>query len=160
MGGFADDMCCLLVLDSVTSTPQWIRQPRPRVYLKEGTYHTRLFRGPSTNDMKKEQSYPLLAHSSHHPLLPPPRRPLTGPTPPKFIGNAANQYKLRRYIDVTNTAGSGIYGVTNTLMTVAQLNSEFRPYYQVNANYMYCHDYTVIKLNHLFESLNKMGKTI
>jgi hypothetical protein len=28
-------ICCLLVLDSVTSTPQWIRQPRPRVYLKE-----------------------------------------------------------------------------------------------------------------------------
>ena len=23
-------MCCLLVLDSVTSTPQWIRKPRPR----------------------------------------------------------------------------------------------------------------------------------
>jgi hypothetical protein len=46
-------MCCLLVLDSVTSTPQCIRQPRPRVYLKEGTYHTRLFRRPSTNDMKK-----------------------------------------------------------------------------------------------------------
>jgi len=23
------------------------------VYLKEGTYHTRLFRGPSTNGMKK-----------------------------------------------------------------------------------------------------------
>jgi hypothetical protein len=30
------DLCCLLVLDSVTSTPQWIRQPRPRVCLKEG----------------------------------------------------------------------------------------------------------------------------
>ena len=43
-------MCCLLVLDSVISTPQWIRQPRPRVYSEEGTYHTRLFRGPSTND--------------------------------------------------------------------------------------------------------------
>ena len=26
-----DNMCCLLVLDSVTSTPQWIRQPKPRV---------------------------------------------------------------------------------------------------------------------------------
>ena len=57
-GGSADGgdkmmMCSLLVLDSVTSTPQWIRQPRPRVYLKEGTYHTRLFRGNSTNDMKK-----------------------------------------------------------------------------------------------------------
>jgi hypothetical protein len=23
------------------------------IYLEEGTYHTRLFRGPSTNDMKK-----------------------------------------------------------------------------------------------------------
>jgi hypothetical protein len=47
----SDGMCCLLVLDSVTSTPQWIHQPRMCVYLKEGTYHTRLFRGPSTNDM-------------------------------------------------------------------------------------------------------------
>jgi hypothetical protein len=45
-------MFCLLVLDSVTSTPQWLRQPRPRVYFKKG--HTRLFRGPSTNDMKKQ----------------------------------------------------------------------------------------------------------
>jgi hypothetical protein len=23
-------VCCLLVLDSVTSTPQWLRQPKPR----------------------------------------------------------------------------------------------------------------------------------
>jgi hypothetical protein len=34
-------------------TGNYSRQPRPCVYLKEGTYHTRLFRGPSTNDMKK-----------------------------------------------------------------------------------------------------------
>ena len=46
-------MFCLLVLASVTSTPQWIRQPRPHVYLKEGTCRTRLFRRPGTNDMKK-----------------------------------------------------------------------------------------------------------
>jgi len=46
-------MCGLLLLGSVTFTPQRIHQPRPRVYLKEGTYHTRLFRGLSTNDMKK-----------------------------------------------------------------------------------------------------------
>ena len=31
-------MCCLLVFDSVTSTPQWIRQPRPRVYLRYVPY--------------------------------------------------------------------------------------------------------------------------
>jgi hypothetical protein len=24
-----EGVCCLLVLDSVTSTPQWIRQPKP-----------------------------------------------------------------------------------------------------------------------------------
>jgi hypothetical protein len=62
---FELDRCCLLVLDSVTSAQQCIffvsartnkrhhHQPRPRVYLKEGTYHTRLFRRPSTNGMKK-----------------------------------------------------------------------------------------------------------
>jgi hypothetical protein len=41
-------------------------------------------------------------------------------------------------------------------MTGAQLNSEFRPCYQVSVNYMYWHDYAVIKLNYLFESLNKI----
>ena len=25
----------------------------PHIYLEEGTYHKRLFRGPNTNDMKK-----------------------------------------------------------------------------------------------------------
>jgi hypothetical protein len=33
------------------------------------------------------------------------------------VGNAANQYKIGRYVDITNTAGQGIYGTTNTLMT-------------------------------------------
>ncbi len=42
-------------------------------------------------------------------------------------------------------------------MTGAQLNTEFRPYYQVSGGYMYWHDYAVIKLNYLFESLNKIG---
>jgi hypothetical protein len=42
-------------------------------------------------------------------------------------------------------------------MTGAQLNSEFRPYYTVQNNYMVWHDYAVIKLNYLFESLNKIG---
>jgi hypothetical protein len=27
---YVEGACCLLVLDSVTSTPQWIRQPKPR----------------------------------------------------------------------------------------------------------------------------------
>ncbi len=73
-----------------------------------------------------------------------------------LIGNAANQYKIGRYVDITNTAGSGVYGATG-LMTDAQLNQEFRPYYQLSSNYMYWHDYAVIKFNDLFESLNKIG---
>jgi hypothetical protein len=63
-------------------------------------------------------------------------------------GNAANQYKVGRYVDITNTTGSGVYGASG-LMTGAQLNSEFRPYYQVSGGYMYWHDYAVIKLNYL-----------
>ena len=73
--------------------------------------------------------------------------------------NAANQYKIGRYVDITNTTGQGIYGLTNSLMTPNQLNSEFRPYYTTSGNYMYWHDYAVIKLNYLFESLHKIGLT-
>ena len=72
------------------------------------------------------------------------------------VGNAANQYKIGRYVDITNTAGQGIYGAAG-LMTGAQLNGEFRPYYTVQNNFMVWHDYAVIKLNYLFESLNKIG---
>ena len=42
-------------------------------------------------------------------------------------------------------------------MTGQQLNNEFRPYYTVQNGYMVWHDYAVIKLNYLFESLNKIG---
>ena len=71
-------------------------------------------------------------------------------------GNAANQYKIGRYVDVNTVSGSGVYG-TDGLMTGTQLNSEFRPYYTVSNNYMVWHDYAVIKLNYLFESPNKIG---
>jgi len=71
-------------------------------------------------------------------------------------GNAANQYKIGRYVDITNTTGQGIYGATG-LMTASQLNAEFRPYYTTSGGYMFWHDYAVIKLNYLFESLNKIG---
>ncbi len=56
-----------MVLDSVTSAPQCIGQPRPRVYLKEGTYHTRLFGGPNTNGMKSG-----MVLAAPGPLLTPP----------------------------------------------------------------------------------------
>ena len=42
-------------------------------------------------------------------------------------------------------------------MTASQLNNEFRPYYTTSGKIMVWHDYAVIKLNYLFESLNKIG---
>jgi len=44
-------------------------------------------------------------------------------------------------------------------MTPANLASEFRPYYEVKSNYMIWYDYAVIKLNHLFESMDHIGLT-
>jgi hypothetical protein len=55
----------------------------------------------------------------------------------------------------------GIYGAStsNTLMTVTNLANEFRPYYETKSNYMIWYDYAVIKLNHLFESMDHIGLT-
>jgi hypothetical protein len=78
------------------------------------------------------------------------------PTTSLAFGNTAGQYKIGRYVDLSNNTASGIYGATG-LITGAQLNTEFRPYYTTNGNFMIWHDYAVIKLNYLFESLNKIG---
>ena len=45
----------------------------------------------------------------------------------------------------------------NTLMTPANLAAEFRPYYETKSNYMIWYDFAVIKLNHLFESMDHIG---
>jgi hypothetical protein len=56
---------------------------------------------------------------------------------------------------------NGIYGpaTSNTLMTVNNLASEFRPYYETKSGYMIWYDFAVIKLNHLFESMDHIGLT-
>ena len=58
---------------------------------------------------------------------------------------------------------NGIYGAGNTLMTVTNLANEFRPYYETKTGtggtYMIWYDYAVIKLNHLFESMDHIGLT-
>jgi hypothetical protein len=42
-------------------------------------------------------------------------------------------------------------------MLGSHLNTEFRPYYTTSGNLMIWHDYAVVKLNYLFESLKKIG---
>ena len=78
------------------------------------------------------------------------------------IANAALQHKLSRYVDTSmSVVQNGIYGPanSNTLMTTTNLASEFRPYYEVKSNYMIWYDFPVIKLNHLFESIDHIGLT-
>ena len=43
------------------------------------------------------------------------------------------------------------------IVTAAQPAVEFRPYYEVKSNHTVWHDFAVMKLPHLFESLSKMG---
>jgi hypothetical protein len=80
------------------------------------------------------------------------------------VGNAAAQYKIGKYYDtsaagsINNIVGAGTTAADGTIVTAAQLASEFRPYYEVkNTHYMVWYDFAVIKLPHLFESLGKMG---
>ncbi len=80
------------------------------------------------------------------------------------VGNADVQYKIGKYYDtsavgsINNIVGSGATADAGTIVTAAQLASEFRPYYEVkNTNYMVWYDFVVINLPHLFESLGKMG---
>ena len=44
-------------------------------------------------------------------------------------------------------------------MTASNLAAEFRPYYETKSNYMIWYDCAVIKLNHLFESIDHIGLT-
>jgi hypothetical protein len=72
------------------------------------------------------------------------------------VGNACGQYKCGRYYDTANNA-NGIVGSSNSIVTAANLATEFRPYYELKGKYMVWYDFAVIKLEHLFESLGKMG---
>ena len=76
------------------------------------------------------------------------------------VGNACGQYKCGRYYDTTNSA-NGIVGAAGggiSIVSPANLAAEFRPYYEVkDSKYMVWYDFAVIKLSHLFESLEKMG---
>jgi len=82
------------------------------------------------------------------------------------VANTAIQHKLSRYVDTSmSPVQNGIYGAStsNALMTVTNLASEFRPYYEeksgTGGRYMLWYDYAVIKLNHVFESIDHIGLT-
>ena len=85
-----------------------------------------------------------------------------GATSINNISNPALQHKLSRYVDTSmSLINNGIYGAGagTTLMTVNNLANEFRPYYETKGSFMFWYDFAVIKLNHLFESIDHIGLT-
>jgi hypothetical protein len=68
------------------------------------------------------------------------------------VANGALQYKAGRYID-TNSQDNAM----TTIVGATQMGIEFRPYYTRSGHYMIWYDYAVIKVGHLFESINKIG---
>ena len=70
------------------------------------------------------------------------------------VANGALQYKVGRYID-TNSQDNTM----TTVVSAVQMGIEFRPYYTRSGHYMIWYDYAVIKVGHLFESINKIGLT-
>ena len=68
------------------------------------------------------------------------------------VANGALQYKVGRYIDTNNQDNA-----MTTLVNAAGMGVEFRPYYTRSGHYMIWYDFAVIKVGHLFESINKIG---
>ena len=68
------------------------------------------------------------------------------------VANGALQYKVGRYID-TNAQDNGMTAIVNA----AGMGIEYRPYYTRSGHYQIWYDYAVIKVGHLFESINKIG---
>jgi hypothetical protein len=66
------------------------------------------------------------------------------------VGNVTLQYKIGRYLDTTS--GGSVNGIVPGILVVQNLTAEFKPYYTLSTDgkYMIWHDFSVIKLGHLF----------
>ena len=74
------------------------------------------------------------------------------------VGNTCDQYKCGKYYDTTTGNNDNtIVPDADSIVTKANLVTEFRPYFEVRNGYMVWYDFAVIKFSHLFESLGKMG---
>jgi hypothetical protein len=71
------------------------------------------------------------------------------------VGNVGTQYKIGRYIDMTDAASTDNNIVA--IVSAQNLAAEYRPYHVRSGNYMIWYDFVVIRLSHLFESLGKFG---
>ena len=78
--------------------------------------------------------------------------------------NEALQRRTPRCVDLVNSKFNNLYGTPSAnaqpvILTAAQLNAEFRPYYTTSGNYMYWYDIAIIPLRLICDALDKIGLT-
>ena len=90
----------------------------------------------------------------------------------QFQGSSNNGYysRLKKYIDASSTSSTtggsfqNLYGSSSSgvgvnasnIMSISQLNNEFKPYYTVSSNYMITYDLAIIRLQDVFDSMKQM----
>jgi hypothetical protein len=67
--------------------------------------------------------------------------------------NDAIRQRVGRYIDTTNTTANGF----SNLITRSQLNTELRPFFEIQSNTCIWYDYAVIRVKDLCDVLAQMG---
>jgi hypothetical protein len=78
--------------------------------------------------------------------------------------NEALARRASRCVDLVNKTFNNLYGAPTagaqpTILSAAQLNAEFRPYYTVSGNYMYWYDIAIIPVRFICDALDKIGLT-
>ena len=74
--------------------------------------------------------------------------------------NEALQKRIGRYIDVSNTSSTGqSNNFIGTLITKAQLNTELRPFHEIQNNVSLWYDYCVVRVKDLCDVMAQMGLT-
>ncbi len=72
-------------------------------------------------------------------------------------GNDAIKQRISRVVDTTaNSTFNNLFG-TAGLMSLSNLNSEYKPYYTTNGNFMYWFDYAIINLKYILDAVAKIG---
>ncbi len=72
-------------------------------------------------------------------------------------GNPALLQRINRTVDTTtNSSFNNLYG-TGRILTADKLNSEYKPYYTTNGNFMIWYDFAIINLKYIIDAVAKIG---
>ena len=72
-------------------------------------------------------------------------------------GNDAIKQRINRVVDSTaNSSFNNLFG-SSGIMTLANIQAEYKPVYTVNGNFMYWYDYGIINLKYILDAIAKIG---